>query len=72
MLELFSGLLSYCYYYQVEPDLERNLKPVLLSEYGVDKQVSEAVDTMQREVSQQRKINQVAKCKYKMLLTYSM
>ncbi len=51
-LELFAGLLSYAYYYQVERDLERNLKPVLEEEYSVDPGVTDAIDVMQREVDE--------------------
>ena len=50
MVESPIGLLSYVYQEQIERDISENLVDTFIHRYGSDKQVTEAVDTVQQQV----------------------
>jgi len=49
MFESVIGLLSYVYQEQIERDISENLMDTFIHRYGSDKQVTEAVDTVQQQ-----------------------
>ena len=50
MFESVIGLLSYVYQEQIERDISENLMDTFIHRYGSDKQVTEAVDSVQQQV----------------------